>query len=97
MLRLASGVLFALILCAGTFVSQAAASEGGLYMASHASLASLTKVGHMGDWLSDLLAWVKQYRNGGGNGGSVPVPATLLAFGLGFAGLAAWRAVHSRR
>ncbi len=100
MLRLTSGILFSVILCVGTFVSQADASEGGLYMTSYmtsyASLASLEKVGHMGDWLSELLAWLRQYR-GGTNGGSVPVPGTFLAFGLGFAGLIAWRAVHSRK
>ncbi len=93
MLRLASSILLALIVSVGAFTPQADASEG-MHMAS---LASLVKTGHMGDWLSDWLAWLQQHQNGGTNGGSVPVPGTLLAFGLGFAGLATWRAVQARR
>lgn len=93
MLRPVASILFALILCVGAFASQADASQGGMHMAS---LASVAKAGHMGDWLSDwIAAWTQQ--QGGTNGGSVPVPGTLLAFGLGFAGLAAWRAVQARR
>ncbi len=44
---------------------------------------------HMGNWYN----WIIGIINGGtGNGGSVPVPGTLLAFGLGFAAFVAWRA-----
>ena len=85
-------ILFALTLSVGAFATQADASEGGMHMAS---LGSLAKAGHMGDWLSDLIAWAQQHRNGGTNGGSVPVPGTLLAFAVGFAGFAAWRAKRS--
>jgi hypothetical protein len=45
---------------------------------------------HMGNWYN----WIIGIIGGGnpGNGGSVPVPGTLLAFGLGFAAFMLWRA-----
>jgi hypothetical protein len=38
------------------------------------------------DWLG-----VKQQYRGGSSNGAVPIPATFLLFGWGFAGLVAWR------
>lgn len=37
------------------------------------------------------------WRNGpGANRGSVPIPATVVLFGAGLGGFAAWRALHNR-
>ncbi|MEK6802019.1 MAG: hypothetical protein AABZ34_05045 [Nitrospirota bacterium] len=51
---------------------------------------------HMEHWYNwhQWYHWIIGIINGGtpGNGGSVPGPETLVAFGLGFAAFVVWRA-----
>jgi hypothetical protein len=68
---------------------------------AHVSAASLAKSSHMAtlpDWLLAILRYfgIGGNYNGGYNNpkGSVPIPGTLLIFGLGFGGLMAWRAIR---
>lgn len=108
MKRLLVGSLFALILSIGLFAPQAGASvfEPALGMMPKASIATLGKTGHMAtgdlswffDWLKyklqNFFSQVRDYHDG--PKGSVPIPGTLLLFGVGFAGLVAWRSRQPR-
>ena len=89
--------LFALIVLVG-FIDTAVAFE---QLGTNASVAASLKAGHMADipaWLVALLNYLGIWGNynGGYNqpNGSVPIPGTLLLFGVGFGGLLVWRAVR---
>lgn len=108
MKRLLVASLFALILSIGLFPPQTGASafESGPGMMPKASIATVGKIGHVAtgdsnwffEWLKyklrNFFSQVRDYHDG--PKGSVPIPGTLLLFGVGFAGLVAWRSRQPR-
>lgn len=96
------GGLFSLILSIGMLCSDAGASESRLHMFPQTSITSLGNTGPMATWGSDgwwtwLHRKLERYFSGSWNTeprGSVPIPGTLLLFGVGFAALIAWRSRH---